>query len=449
MAGKFKVIFVFLLGFFLKSPACFADFHQYLAENCRQTGSFKERHSPFKYWVCLDKDNKPQQACGLTGDICPQVKGYSGIINIFFCLNSQGKIIYMEVVSHRETLEYAAGITSFGFKKQFIGKSPLDENFRLGRAISGITGATISSAAVVKALRRAGRKIYSQAFLQSGPVSANAESASSYLKSGIIRSRPQKTASFASRRAFKMQYSARLGFICLYSILAIIVMVNRNPAWRWFFVFFSVIFLGFVKQMFLSIYNLENIRQMLNSGVYISFCLGFLIIVLIATLIFGRVYCGFICPFGALQDIFSLLPFKKKIVPYRINRRLVLLKYIILGIVLSLLGFGCKEGLKLEVFTPVFKLMFKNPGFWIGVVFLIASAFIPRFYCRYFCLVGAVLGIAAKFSFLKYKIPCKNKHCRICQGICLTGVVDENKNIIDNECVRCNLCQKCSLEKRR
>ena len=424
MAGKFKVSFIFLLVFLSNLWACRADMQEYLNKACR-VGKFQQENIPFKHWACFGKGHKIQQVCVLTTDIVPEIKGYSGPIEVFFCINSTAQITHLEIVRHNETFEYAGNITSLQFLGQFIGKNPLSRDFRLGKSINGITGATISSAAVVESVRQAGRKVFYQVFLPNKLPSAGLN-ARSHFNKGYI-------------------------FIIAYFLFAIIVMLKRAVFLRWFFVFFSVIFFGFIKAMFLSVYNLEQAKRLfLNSIKYMPFWLFFFILVFLVTLFFGRTYCGFICPFGALQDIFSLLPFKKKKVPYKINRKLLALKYIFLLLVLIAFSLGYKNFLKLEPFVPVFKFLAKDWGFWLGVGFLSIAAVVPRFYCRYFCLVGAVLGIIGRFSFLKYKMKsCRSQSCRICADKCLVGVIDESRNIIDNECIRCNLCQKCHLEKQK
>jgi len=192
------------------------------------------------------------------------------------------------------------------------------------------------------------------------------------------------------------------------------------------------------------------------------YIIGFLMI--IGTTI-GRFACGWLCPFGLVQDLLYRIPSKKiKKVPF--DKYLRYLKFVILGVFvfgMPLLirgdsGYGspwfCKLICPSGTLLAGIPLVTMNPslqritGFlfnWkisILIITLLGSIFIYRPFCKYVCPLGAIYGVFNIFSLYGYKVDeniC-NK-CGICERKCKMNVkVYENPNSI--ECIRCGECIK-------
>ena len=180
--------------------------------------------------------------------------------------------------------------------------------------------------------------------------------------------------------------------------------------------------------------------------------------------IFGRFICGFLCPFGLVQDLLYKIPFVKKIrrLPgerfLRYFRFIILLIFVILLplFVIDITGLGqpwfckfiCPAG-SLEGGIPLVLLnsaMRGAAGFifrwklFILLVTILASIIIYRPFCRYVCPLGAVYGLFNKFSIYQIRLDGeKCTKCGTCQKSCKLDIkIYENPSSMD--CIRCGEC---------
>jgi len=216
--------------------------------------------------------------------------------------------------------------------------------------------------------------------------------------------------------------------------------------------------------------------------------LGFLFL-LLASLIFGRFYCSFLCPLGILQDIFiRVLRGSRKGHTFQRPYRLAPYCLLVLTVVTAILGSFALVNLldPYSLFGRIAAHPFKSLVLWINnmivnvfeqfdiytlmvrkqhhipfsiltvsmVSFGIILAFSiisRRAYCNTICPVGALLGIVSRFSLFRFVIDKKKcRSCRLCEGVCEAGCVDIDKLEIDpSRCVACfnciDACQKKAL----
>ena len=185
-------------------------------------------------------------------------------------------------------------------------------------------------------------------------------------------------------------------------------------------------------------------------------------------LFWGRgVYCGWLCPFGALQELTNAaaqkLGVRQIAVPQALHERLWVIKYTLFMAILALSFYSMRDALILaeaEPFKTAISLRFMRawPFLLFVAALLTASLFIERFYCRYLCPLGAGLAIPAKlkiFDWLKRRPQC-GRECRMCETKCTVGAIDAIGRINANECVLCLRCQvimndgtQCPVLKRR
>ena len=172
-----------------------------------------------------------------------------------------------------------------------------------------------------------------------------------------------------------------------------------------------------------------------------------------ALLFWGRgAYCGWLCPFGALQELTNQIARRLGVpqitLPWGLHERLWALKYMIfLGLfAVSLYSIDQAEHLaEVEPFKTAIVLKFMRAWPFVAYVaaLLIAGLFVERFYCRYLCPLGAALAIPARlrmFDWLKRYKDCGSP-CQTCAHQCPVQAIHPTGEINPNECVNCMHCQ--------
>lgn len=213
------------------------------------------------------------------------------------------------------------------------------------------------------------------------------------------------------------------------------------------------------------------------SGSFVIFSL-----LLLFTLLFGRIYCSVLCPMGIVQDISIKVSnfFKsKKQKRFRFSQHQSIIRYSLLlivsafwvaGITLPILAFDPYSNfgrISNHLFKPVvvwinncfsylapdtfYYMTISSLHFWmyalLGVIIFTIigfSAFRGRLLCNTICPVGAFLGLISNYSAFRIKID-KNKctHCRLCGTKCKAECIDTQIGMVDHS--RCVVCLNCTL----
>ncbi|MDW3118375.1 MAG: 4Fe-4S binding protein [Roseovarius pacificus] len=235
---------------------------------------------------------------------------------------------------------------------------------------------------------------------------------------------------------------------------------ERVTYWfRMSFLTVTLVFLGWYANAQLSVVNLMALFGALTTDFsWQAFLLDPLTFILwfavAAALIFwGRgAYCGWLCPFGALQELTNQIGRKLGIpqwtLPWGLHERLWPLKYMIfLGLFgVSLASIEQAEHLaEVEPFKTAIVLKFVRawPFVAYAAALLIAGLFVERFYCRYLCPLGGALAIPARlrmFDWLKRYKECGNP-CQTCANECFVQAIHPTGEINPNECLNCMHCQ--------
>ncbi len=178
----------------------------------------------------------------------------------------------------------------------------------------------------------------------------------------------------------------------------------------------------------------------------------------------GRFVCGWLCPFGLVQDLIHKIPFPKKIKTFKGDKWLRLLKYIILALFVIILpmfaldSFGISTPWFCKLICPAgtleggLPLAVLNEGIrasigWLYAyktailgVLIIVSVIIYRPFCKYICPLGAIYSAFNKISVLK--LHCDKEKCVSCgkcRKVCEMNV-DPTKTPDSAECIRCGKC---------
>ncbi len=158
------------------------------------------------------------------------------------------------------------------------------------------------------------------------------------------------------------------------------------------------------------------------------------------TVVFGRIYCSLICPFGILQEIAALI-FKRKKNKCTTNFPL---KYFIAAVVFGVLAGGSALVLRyIEPYT-YFGSAFSGALFGIAAVLAVMAVvfFKNRFFCTNICPVGTLLGLISKISVKKIFIQQEScVSCGMCERNCQSSCINSREKTVDNEmCVKCFKC---------
>ena len=174
---------------------------------------------------------------------------------------------------------------------------------------------------------------------------------------------------------------------------------------------------------------------------------------LLVTIIWGRVFCGYICSFGAMQDLLwaigKHIPVKLRI-PEKMDRPMKYFKYAVLAFVAVAVWifavFGDAVWSPWTVFGMYSKIGSFAPAEYLftagGVLLLliaIVSLFVERAFCKYFCPLGAIFSLLAKFRIVKLKRTSECGDCRLCTSKCSMSI-PLYKRLDSGECINCMKC---------
>jgi polyferredoxin len=176
--------------------------------------------------------------------------------------------------------------------------------------------------------------------------------------------------------------------------------------------------------------------------------------VLLMALLFRRAFCGYVCPLGAIQEFFGMIGRKifgrrRPSVPLAVDRIARYLKYVVL------VGFAVwswqAASLVIRPYDPWVAWMHLTSSellaeFGVGAAVLgvsvVGSVFYERFFCKYACPMGALLGVMAPLSVFKVRREASVcTDCKACDAVCPTNVaVSTAATVNDPECINCNEC---------
>jgi transcriptional regulator of nitric oxide reductase len=237
--------------------------------------------------------------------------------------------------------------------------------------------------------------------------------------------------------------------------------VSRAQQLRWFrpaFLLFTLIFIGWYAQGQLSIVNVVALLQAAIAWRSWAFFLydpmtAILSVFVVATLVvWGRgTFCGWLCPFGALQELVAIGARRARIPRRRLrdatDRRLKWVKYAILAIVLAAAVVSARWSdplVEVEPFKTAITMRFERSwpfvAYAIGTV--LGGAVVYKLFCRYLCPLGAFLALAGRlrrWDWLARRIECGSP-CQTCRSRCEYQAIDAGGGIDYVECFQCMEC---------
>jgi len=228
-------------------------------------------------------------------------------------------------------------------------------------------------------------------------------------------------------------------------VMVMITFFTKQSRLRWFTLFTTLIYLGFIDGGFLSVSHLTTAAAQGFSQVANNTPLVMLVVfTIVTTLLWGRIFCSTLCPFGALQDLITgVLPKRwQRLLPQAVHDKALYGKYAILGLIL-IAAVVASELSIFQYFEPFGTLFFLSGSLvlWIILILiLVGTVIIPRFYCRYLCPLGAALAVVSLVSPFRIKRVPQCQVCVVCEHSCPTGAIRAS-SIDFMECVRCDICE--------
>ena len=425
-----------------------------------QASRLVRRLQPIPYYEGYESNGEFVGIAFITTEICPEkAQGYQSRISTLVGVDARGKITGVRILEQTESLGRKTGELEGHFIKQFIGKNVKDPLI-LGVDVDAITGATVTSSAVANSIRE-GLYIISTKVLLLSDLSSKEDRAPTSSKedrapTSSKEDRAPTTKSITLPRFFRLD-------IVLLFFMALLVFIgyreNSNLI-RYFVFVISIVYLGIWKGGGISIIDINNILNLNFPSIMDNlYWVSLILLALGLTIFAGRMYCGWFCPFGAVLELLSHIGPKYSIPPgldsyLKGVKYIFLLILVLLAINLNRLDLSISLANIIEPFETFWQIH-GNLFAWNWLILVVAlSFFIPRFFCRYLCPLGALFALITmvaswlRLTKIKIRLPGKEecKGCKIALQACSVNALSYNEKtkeprIDDSECIKCNECR--------
>jgi hypothetical protein len=359
--ASFLLLAAWLYGYLHKSTL----FGKYLSTLIPNAARFEQKDSIWIAYGVQTNGNEP--IIGYIG--LGKAPGYGGPLNMLVAINTDGKVIAVQVIDHSDTPAFFHIVAKSEFLKQFLGKSYQD-SFNVGEDIDGVTGATLTSTGIANAVRQAAQDIAVQ------ELGLSVRASHKSIEVGI----------------------AEATLVTLY-IVAYIAHRSRFrfKKWaRWATLTAGIVILGFWLNRPLTIAQITSLIAGYwpdyHQNLYWFLLLGG---ILFAISIDGKnPYCSWFCPFGAVQECLHIVgkgnwsPPRTYIEPLKWAQRCLAFLAIFFGLALRQPG-----ATSYEIFGVIFD--FKGTDLQWGLLFIVlfASLIMYRPWCQFLCPLHPIIEI--------------------------------------------------------
>jgi spermidine synthase len=386
----------------------------YVAQTLAGQLRIEQTSTPIKdrslnYFKVSQPDGKPAGFIFSSQDLSPDVTGFGGKINLAIYIDPAGKLLNFRIIRSNETPAYLELLSRWlptlnG--RQLFQPQPFAN-------VHAVTGATVSSKAVLAILQTSSHKFAEQALGQT-----------------------LQTVPAAKIQKPKYMPDANAIYLITALIFTLLVIFFGGFWSRLAFLAFNLIIGGL---LFNTQYSTEQIATILSlHSPAAGLSAAFLLVVgapLLAVL-FGNIYCGYLCPFGAAQELLSyIVPARFKHQPsIEKMQKARFVKYVVLFIlIIAFFISRDRTTLTPDLLISIFNL--KSTILLIAAIAILGSLFYGRFWCRYLCPAGAFLSLFNALALLKRYFPAK-RYARCEFGLTAGDRLD------------CIYCDRCRYQKK-
>jgi len=374
--------------------------------------SFGLRTTPLPHYLGRDDGAPPAAGSAdtvtlATLPVAADIRGYAGPLSLLVAVDRTGVLRGVRLLDSAESPSYTGGLDEWlaGLAGAGVASAPLG----LAR-IDALSGATVSSAAALATVNRAVQAGGEMAFGKQFATAETAVDGRAWLRPGFLLTLVLVLAFFPVYRSGSE--GARLAYQA--TVLAV---------------------LGFGLNNLVTEVDLVN----LSRGHFPAFATApehwlLLVFALVTLPLFGQAYCGYVCPFGALQEFISRIGrrlYLRRYPVHAVELRARYLKFLLLALLLCAVWLS--DDATWSTFNPMQHLFGGHLPPWmilISALALLGALFYYRFWCRYFCPFGAFLALGNKLALLRRLAPQRRfEHCDL-------GVRDE----YDIDCLHCHRC---------
>jgi len=233
---------------------------------------------------------------------------------------------------------------------------------------------------------------------------------------------------------------------------------RRLRAFRLAFLAFTLVYVGWQAQGQLSIVQITGAVKSLRAGqglasfLYDPVSLLLIAFTVVSFFVWGRgTFCGWLCPFGALQEFVAVVARRLRVPQVRLPRMLARVldrgRYAILALLVLAAAFAprlAESMVEVEPFKTAITVGFDRswPFVAYAVGLLLAGAFVYKFFCRYLCPLGAVMVLGGKlrrFDWIARRVEC-GKPCQTCRHRCEYDAIERSGAIRYDDCFQCLDC---------
>ena len=326
---------------------------------------------PLPYWGVHAPDGALLGLAFVTAHAGAQQPGFNAPVNLLVGLLPGGDIATVSILEHRESPAYMAMIRRGGLLEDLAGRSVATDP----KSLDAISGATITSRAIQRQTLTSGATVARQVL-------------------GLDIPTPPANTTGGLIDVWQ------LGALALALLLAAGASLKPDPRLRRFSLAAGFMVLGLYLNCSLTFGHLAGVLK-LSTPTLANMSLILVMLFAVGFALGGkRAYCRNLCPFGAAQEaLFFISPAKLEVTP-KLQRTAGVIRFIILVAALwALLFFGLGEAAELEPFAHLFGRGM-SVSLWIYAALALGlSAFVPRFWCRFFCPTGAMLELMARLRY--------------------------------------------------
>jgi spermidine synthase len=366
------------------------------------------------YFRVYDANDKLNGYILSSADLAPEVSGFGGKMNLAIYVDATGRLINFHILWSNETPAYLGLLSQW---RELLSKHQLFQPEPFA-GINATTGATISSKAILSALEKSGQRFAGDILSQTP-------------QSGVIKEKVRWAGYLPDINGIYMIGAFVLAFIVIY----------RGGFWsRLAALCFNLVVGGIILNAQYSSEQIATVLSLHAPAIGLSGTFLLVVGIPLLVIIFGNIYCGYICPFGVVQELLGyVVPRRFKPAASRIPvesiQKAGFVKYVVL-FVLIMVFFVSRNRTTLAA-DPLIGVFSRSSALYtvsVGLIIAVAltgSIFYTRFWCRYLCPVGAFLSLLNNCVVLKRFLPAK-RFAR-----CEFGLTPKDQT----DCLHCDRCR--------